>query len=76
MIKITIELIPSMQPWKSKVIGRAKITNAGTGTEKRGNYFFELYGKRKQPLKLGYVSNFPRKSYNVWRLIKRVLNEI
>ena len=76
MIKITIELIHPMRPWESRVIGKAKIINTGTGTEKRGDYSFELYGKGKRLLKVGHVLNFPRKSYSVWKLLKRVLNEI
>ena len=78
MIKITVELCPPLVTGrKGKVIARAAIINDGTGTKKRGNYKFALWLKRKdRHYRTGEIKNFPRKSYNVYELIKRVLNEI
>jgi hypothetical protein len=65
-------------------IGRAIIANTG-GTAKRGNYRVAVgrkvpdgsqYDNREvwhRPLREGAVTDYPRKSYNVWRLIARAL---
>ena len=77
MIKITIEFCPPLFTGKSKkVIAEAIIVNDGTGTEKRGNYRFTLWLKKRDFWHNGIIKNFPRKSYNIWELLKRVLNEI
>ena len=77
MIKITIEAHPPLLTGKrKKIIAQAIIVNDGTGTEKRGNYKFTLWLKRHNFWHNGTIKDFPRKSYNVWRLIKRMLNEI
>lgn len=77
MIKITVELWPPLMTGKkSREIARAFIINNGSGTEKRGNYNVRLWLKKKVAWKEVEIKNFPRESYNVWRLIKRILNEI
>ena len=78
MIRITIELYPPLLTGKRmETIAKAIIINDGTGTKKRGNYKYNLWLKRnKPPWKKGTIKNFPRESYNVYELIKRVLNEI
>lgn len=58
-------------------IGRAAICNAGTGTAKRGDYSVHVCRRGstdwRNPIRLGEVNNYPRLSYNVWRLIIRAL---
>jgi len=78
MIRITVELCPPILTGKrTKTIAKAIIINDGTGTEKRGNYKYTLWLRKNKPSwKKGEIKNFPRKSYNVFKLIKRMLNEI
>ena len=77
MIKITVEFCPPLLTGKSrKVIAQAIIVNDGTGTEKRGNYRFTLWLKKRDFWHNGTVKDFPRKSYNVWKLIRRILDEV
>jgi len=62
-------------------IGRTIIANTG-GTREKGNYTCKVARKRnefsnkdtwKEPLRTGDVQNYPRLSYNVWRLVIRAL---
>lgn len=62
-------------------IGRTIIANVG-GTNEKGDYTCRVSRKRKQfsnldtwkePLRTGDVKNYPRLSYNVWRLVIRAL---
>jgi len=78
MIEIIVKIIPPLVTGrKEREIAKAIIINDGTGTKKRGNYQFALWLKRRDgSWRSGTVRNFPRKSYNVWKLIKRMLNEI
>ena len=77
MIRITVELCPPLVTGrKEKAIAKALIVNDGSGTKKRGNYKAKLWLRKKNVWKEVEVKNFPRKSYNVYELIKRVLNEI
>ena len=69
MIRVTIELVPFGIESRKKVIKRMIIANDGTGTPRRGNYVYH-YGRKE-----GELKNFPRKSYNVWKLIQRILNQ-
>lgn len=78
MIVVKVEL-HSAQDWSIQEIGRAHIWNDGTGTFERGNYEVGVLrrGDTKPWLgryvRTGYVKNYPRQSYNVWRLIFRAL---
>jgi len=78
MIRITIELIPPLVAGlKGKEIARAEIVNDGTsGIRERGNYRYVLWGKRVTLWRMGELKNFPRKSYNVWRLLYLILKEV
>lgn len=77
MIRITIELVPPLvSGLKGKEIARAEIVNEGTGTKERGNYKYALWGKRSTAWRTGEVEDFPRKSYNVWHLLFKILSEI
>ncbi|UAT28866.1 hypothetical protein PP753_gp27 [Dinoroseobacter phage vB_DshP-R7L] len=62
-------------------IGRTIIANVG-GTSEKGNYVCKVARKRNEftnkdtwyePLRTGDVKNYPRLSYNVWRLVIRAL---
>lgn len=77
MIRIKIELIhPLFGELMSKEIARAEIVNEGTsGTQRRGDYRFVLWGKRKTAWRTGRIKDFPRKSSNVWLLLFKVLEE-
>lgn len=75
MVKITIELLPPLAK-EPRVIGRAEIVNEGTGTPERGDYRYALWGKRGAVWKMSSIKAFPRKSYNVWRLLYYILREI
>jgi hypothetical protein len=82
MIVVKIELWPRGDRTKAREIGRTYIANVG-GDVKRGNYDVAVCrkGSTKCPLvsdeikatRRASVVNYPRKSYNVWRLIIRSL---
>ncbi|ANJ20677.1 hypothetical protein RDp07_gp17 [Roseobacter phage RD-1410Ws-07] len=65
-----------------KEIGRTIIANTGKGSFQKGDYIVKVAKKRKtfsntdtwkEPLRTGNVENYPRLSYNVWRLVIRAL---
>lgn len=65
-----------------KEIGRTIIANTGGGSVTKGDYTIKVARKRdtftnkdtwKKPLRTGDVKNYPRCSYNVWRLVIRSL---
>lgn len=83
MIKVTIEL-ESAITGKTTKIGQMHIWNEGdSGSAERGNYqvavckrgLFDIpFGQRpRRVTRNGEVLNYPRLSYNVWRLIMRAL---
>lgn len=72
MIKITVELHSAITGEVTR-LGEATIYNDGTGTDRRGNYGALFKGKRSW-LRGARVEGFPRKSRNVWELIRRALN--
>lgn len=62
-------------------VGRTLIYNVG-GTEDRGDYAVKVgrkarrFSNRKvheKPLRTGEVKDYPRMTYNVWRLVIRAL---
>lgn len=80
MLVLKLEL-HSARTGEIKEIGRTIIANVG-GTSKRGDYICKVSRKRdtfdnkdtwKEPLRTGNVENYPRLSYNVWRLVIRAL---
>ena len=81
MIVVTVELIPFSNPERKEVLARAIIANDGTSTtQSRGNY--DLFVGRKgqtltqtlrSPQRRGRVTDWPRKSYSVWRLVCRAI---
>ena len=78
MIEISIKICPPLITGrKEREIAKAIIINDGTGTKKRGNYVYTLWlKKRNGSWRTGGITNFPRGSYNIWELLKRILNEI
>jgi hypothetical protein len=54
---------------------RIVISNDGTGTEHRGNYKYQIYGRDGRFLKEGAIRNWPRKSKVPIRLLQAVIND-
>ncbi len=74
MIVVRVELWPGGWPDKARELMRLHITNAGTGSDKRGNYRVKLFRKGSQSvLRTGSVEDFPRRSYHIGRLLYRAL---
>mgnify|MGYP000072969658 CR=1 FL=1 len=83
MLAIKIEIWPYGDEDHAEEIGRMYVTNDGSGTLDRGNY--DVHVCRKDNLRRptdpdsnatreARVEDYPRKSYNVWQLVKRALN--
>jgi len=87
MIVLKIELWPGGDETRSKEIGRTYVYNDG-GTHDRGDYKVRVARKNaptdllsraiieanpKVILRTGEVKDYPRLSYNVWRLMIRAL---
>lgn len=77
MIRVTLELISAITGRTSK-LGTMLIANDGEGTPDRGNYNVKVLrkGYNEGPwstpaTRMGTVRDYPRKAYNVWRLIAR-----
>ena len=68
MIVVRVELWPKGDEKSAKEIARGHITNDETGTDLLANYE-ATFG----PSLTAYVKDFPRRSHNVWRLIKEAL---
>jgi hypothetical protein len=76
MIVIKIELWPLGFESHKKEIGRMLIDNQG-GTDARGDYRVRVLRKgTDRVLREGEVKNYPRKSYNIWRLVCRALKDV
>lgn len=88
MIVVKIELWPFGYEGNKEEIGRMYIANEGTGTQERGNYKVAVsrrgtkavpstwgFANGAKPLREGVVLDYPRKAYNVWRLIMRALKD-
>jgi hypothetical protein len=85
MIVVKLEMWPHGDETKKRELGRTYIFNDGTGSVTRGNYEARVCRKNKFEVKTedlrpgtgfarkGQVTNYPRMSYNVWRLILRAL---
>lgn len=85
MLVIKIEMWPGGSFSRRREIGRMYIANTGEGTLDRGEYVAKVCRKgshesddprhfEKGPFtRTGEVKDYPRKSYNVWRLVTRAL---
>ena len=74
MIVIKIELWPLGFESHKKELGRMLIDNIG-GTRDRGDYRVRVLrkGSKDKVMRTGEVKDYPRLSYNIWRLICRAL---
>lgn len=85
MIVVKVEMWPKGDESRAREIGRTYIFNAG-GTLTSGNYEVRVSRRAKvfkhEPRKVlsgegfartGCVQNYPRLSYNIWRLVIRAL---
>ncbi len=75
MIVVKIELHSAITGQTTE-LGRLHIANDGTGTPERGNYNITKLGKRCRRLSEARVENHPRKSYSVFRLVRRALEAL
>jgi hypothetical protein len=77
VIVVKLEMWPFGDETKAYPLGRTYIWNTGSGGTKIGNYAAAVCKKgsvdRSKPLRTGFVDEYPRLSYNVWRLIIRAL---
>lgn len=83
MIKVTIEMESAING-ESWILGRMYIWNRGTHKDpklgdygvavcKKGEYEVPFGTVPQKTTRTGEVTNYPRLSYNVWRLIARAL---
>ena len=78
MLVVKLEL-HSARTGEVTEIGRMIIHNVSGGGkgryDKRADYVAEVYrkGRKNQIMRVGKVENYPRLSYNVWRLVARSL---
>lgn len=83
MLVVKIELWSAVTG-KITEIGRTYIANDGTGVRGRGNYAVKVARKDAvaepytgwhdiRASRDGHVEDYPRESYNVWRLVSRAL---
>lgn len=73
MLVVKVEL-HSAVTGEVTTIGRMTISNDATGSKTRGNYITRVFRRDSDVImRTGEVKNFPRKSYNLWRLVSRCL---
>lgn len=83
MIVVKVEL-HNANTGEISIIGRMDIANISRlgRMSKRGDYKVRLYrrkamtGGKPKILREGYVHNYPRLSYSIWRLIARALKAV
>ncbi len=78
MIVVKIELWPKGREDKAREIGRMTLHNLFLRTlnnPMRGDYEVNIMrrGTTDKEQRTGFVRNYPRQSYNIWRLIARAL---
>lgn len=75
MIQIDISLKSAISKTRDKHLGTMIVSNDGTSEDlKRGNYDGSLLSaKNGNPFRTGHVENYPRESYNIWKLVFRML---
>lgn len=76
MLVVKIELHSAITGRVSE-LGRMQISNTGKGSYDRGDYAVEVLRRSGVTggavTRTGEVKNYPRLSYNVWRLVSRAL---
>lgn len=81
MIRVSVEMLPRGDDDEAYLLAQGVIINTGGGTPTRGEYDYGLTsqaskGNPEPPIwKEGRVDGFPRKRDNVWRLLKRCLDD-
>ena len=75
MLIVSIRLV-SARTHEETELGRIHIANQGTGTQKRGNYTAQIMrrGTADKVQTTVEIYDYPRLSYSVWELVRRVLN--
>jgi len=74
MIRVTIDLLPFGDEDRRKNLATFDIANDGTGTADRGHYKYRSSPKKEWIEKI--VTDYPRNSYNVKKLVYLVLKAI
>jgi hypothetical protein len=74
MIQIKM-FLHSARTLQTSTLVEIHIINDGTGTAARGNYRWQIFGKRNRLLKEGELKNWPRNSKTAAALLQRVLND-
>lgn len=78
MIRVTIELLPFGGETGKKTLGEVYIANDGSGTHTTGNYKAAMVSVSKsnvrKTFRKGVVTNFKRKQYSVYELLRQALN--
>ena len=72
MLVVRIELWPGGCEARKRTLATGTITNLGTGSKTRGNYFADLRDAAGRAWRHGTVTNFPRKRLLAWDLLYRV----
>lgn len=82
MIVVTVELHSAITGQRS-LLGQTIIYNTGSSTDPRRGDYVAAVGRKTdagnlqavydRPIRKGSVKNYPRLSYNVWRLVLRAL---
>lgn len=75
MIVVKIELHSALTGQVTP-LGYLRIINDGTGTPKRGNYDVVKIGKNGRRLDNARVEDYPRRSYNIFRLLRKALEAL
>lgn len=81
MIRITVEMVPSGDDERARMLAQGVIVNDGTGTLEIGNYYYGFTGQIKRGGRdpgiqiSGTYKGFPRRREDVWSLIYDCLNQ-
>jgi hypothetical protein len=76
MLVIRIELWPGGDEARKRTLATGTITNLGTGSMARGNYFADLRNAAGRPWRHCAVTDFPRKRLLAWDLLYRTLKTL
>jgi len=79
MLVVKIELWPGGDERRARELGRLHITNdGGSSSDRRGNYVAHLMrrGTQKTVQRTAEVLDYPRLSYPVWKLVRKVLEAL
>jgi hypothetical protein len=76
MLVVKIELWPGGYEDKKRLLAMGTITNTGSGSLTKGDYFVDLRDAAGRPWKHGSVTDFPRKRLLAWDLLCRALKNV